>query len=89
MTSQVLTEMNARREPDADELDVEGTLGQLTNVNKVHVACRGAQPSAQAAVRCGVERVERRGGAGGRACAQGACGLQGGPVCPGSCQVRS
>lgn len=33
--------MNVRRQEGAEELDVEGTLSQLTNVNKVNVACEG------------------------------------------------
>lgn len=47
-------EMNARRQPEAPELDVEALLGKLTNVNKVHVACRGiVKPSTTAAEAAG------------------------------------
>lgn len=49
--------MNARRQEGAAELDVEGTLSQLTNVNKVHVACEGLSAdqaaAAAAGTRCG------------------------------------
>lgn len=55
--AQVLSQMNARRQADAEELDVEGLLGQLTNVNKVHVACEGLSTdvaaAAAAGTRCG------------------------------------
>jgi len=41
--------MNERRAPDAAPLDVDALLGKLTNVNKVHVACRGlTKPAAEA-----------------------------------------
>lgn len=44
---EVYAEMNARREPDAAELDVDGLLGQLRNVNRVNVACQGKVKPAQ------------------------------------------
>ena len=40
--------MNARRKADAPALDVDGILGQLTNVNRVHVACHGSLPAPKA-----------------------------------------
>ncbi|KAL4434789.1 hypothetical protein ABPG77_005316 [Micractinium sp. CCAP 211/92] len=45
---EVWQEMNAHRLPGTPELDVESLLGQLTNVNKVHVACRGIPRNATA-----------------------------------------
>ena len=75
-SSQVWQGMNARRLPGTPELDVESLLGQLTNVNKVHVACRGipknATATAAAAAAGAAAAAAAAGGGGGGAAAEGA-----------------
>lgn len=56
---QVLLEMNSRRHLGVEEIDVPATLGQLTNVNKVHVACKGLTAPAAEHTRCARADVGR------------------------------
>ena len=60
---QVLQEMNARRHLGVPEIDVPATLAGLTNVNKVHVACKGPTPGTAAAdqSRCGRIKLQSAG----------------------------
>ena len=62
---QVLEEMNQRRHPEAPALDVGALLGQLTNVNRVHVSCKGYEAPAAAGESGGAAAAASSGGAAG------------------------
>ncbi|PSC73500.1 MAP kinase phosphatase 6 isoform B [Micractinium conductrix] len=61
----VLEEMNQRRHPEAPALDVGALLGQLTNVNRVHVSCKGYEAPAAAGESGGAAAAASSGGAAG------------------------